>query len=142
MGKILVLLLVLVVAAAGGLYYNYNRNANLEADLNKPRPYAKFKTADIEKLIAAYQIEVKRAKGGVANAPGGEDAIAHADSSDVGGRADAFASFQRENERWKAQRGRAMEEQVELEKLQFEKSIRDRHLDDPMYVLKARLLTF
>ncbi|MFI5317685.1 MAG: hypothetical protein ACHQ6T_18425, partial [Myxococcota bacterium] len=69
-------------------------------------------------------------------------AIDRRDSSDLGGKADAFAGFQRENERWKAQRGRVMEQQVELEKLLFEKSVRDRHLDDRAFMFKQRLLTF
>jgi hypothetical protein len=142
MGKALLLLLVIAVAVVGGGVYNYNRNASVEADLHKPRPYAKFSTADLTKLIAAYQGDIKRAKQAVAPAPGGADAIDRQDSSDVGGKADAFAGFQRENERWKARRGRVMEQQAELEKLLFEKSIRDRHLDDPAYVFKKRLLSF
>lgn len=142
MGKVILLLLVLVVGVVGGGYYNYQRNAGLEADLHKPRPYAKFATADIVKLIAAYQKEIQRKKARTAGAPGGEDAIDRRDASDVGGKADAFAGFQRENERWKAQRGAIFEQEVQLKDLQFEKSIRDRHLDDPKFVFKQRLLTF
>jgi hypothetical protein len=142
MGKLVLLLLVLVVGAAGGLYWNYQRNAAMTADLAKPRPYAKMSTPDLTKLIAAYQGEIKRKKAHVAAAPSGQDAIDRKGESDVGGKADAFANFQRENERWKAQRGAVMEEEVELQALMFEKSIRDRHLDDPQYVLKQRLLTF
>ncbi|MFI5317318.1 MAG: hypothetical protein ACHQ6T_16585, partial [Myxococcota bacterium] len=119
MGKALLLLIVLVAAVAGGGYYNYNRNAGMEADLAKPRPYAGVSSADLAKLIAAYQGDIKRAKQATAAAPAGEDAIDRRDSSDLGGKADAFAGFQRENERWKAQRGRVMEQQVELEKLLF-----------------------
>jgi hypothetical protein len=142
MVKVLLLLLVIVAAGAGGLYYNYNRNAGLEADLHQPRPYAKIPTADLTKLIQAYQQEIKRRKAGIAAAPAGSDSIERRDSSDLGGRADAFAGFQKENERWKAQRGQVIEQEVQLKDLLFEKSIRDRHLDDPKYVLKQRLLTF
>ena len=142
MGKAILALLVLVVAAAGAGYWNYNRNAGIEADLHKPRPFANVSTPDLAKLIAAYEEEAKRAKARVAAAPGGEDAIAQQDASDVGGKAQAFANFQRNNEAWKAQRGAVMEHQVEIEQLKFEKSIRDRHLDDPKEVFKRRLLTF
>jgi hypothetical protein len=142
MGKAVLLLLVLVVAVVGGGYYNYQRNAGIEADLHKPRPYAKFATADITKLIAAYQKEIQGKKARTAAAPSGADAIDRRDASDVGGKADAFAGFQRQNEQWKAQRGQIMEQEVQLKDLQFEKSIRDRHLDDPQYVFKQRLLTF
>ncbi len=142
MGKLLLALIVLVGAAAGGLYYNYNRNAYMEADLHQPRPYAQVSTSDLGKLIAAYQSEIKQKKARVAAAPSGSDAIERRDASDIGGKADAFAGFQRENERWKAQRGRVMEQEVELKQLLFEKTIRDRHLDDPQFVFKKRLLTF
>jgi hypothetical protein len=142
MGKAVLLLVVLLVAVGGGLVYNYQRNAYLEADLHKPRPYATIPTADLAKLIAAYEKEIGRSKSRVASAPTGEDAINRRDESDLGGRADAFANFQRNNEQWKAQRGQVIDKQVELDQLKFEKSIRDRHLDDPQYVLKARLLTF
>jgi hypothetical protein len=142
MGKVLLLLVVLVAAVAGGGYYNYNRNAGMEADLHQPRPYKNFKTEDLTKLIAAYQGEIQRGKARTAGAPGGEDAISAKGDSDVDGKAQAFAEFQRSNERWKAQRGTVIEKEIELKQLQFEKSIRDRHLDDPNYMFKARLLTF
>lgn len=142
MGKVLLLLVVLVGGSAGGLYYNYQRNSPMEADLHLPRPYANIKTADLAKLIQAYQSDIKQHKARVAAAPSGSDAIDRQDASDVGGKADAFAGFQRENERWKLQRGRVMEQEAELKQLLFEKTIRDRHLDDPRHVFKQRLLTF
>ncbi len=142
MAKYLLLLLVLAAATVGGLAYNYQRNAYLEADLHKPRPYATIPTAELPKLIAAYAADIKRRKGGISAGPTGAEAIDRRDDSDVGGKADAFAGFQRQNENWKRQRGQVMEQEVELQKLQFEKSIRDRHLDDPKYVFKLRLLTF
>jgi hypothetical protein len=142
MGKAILLLLVLVAALVGAGYWNYNRNAGIEADLHKPRPFANISTPDLVKLIAAYEGEAKRAKARIAAAPGGEEAISQKDDSDVSGKAEAFANFQRNNEAWKAQRGAAMEKQVELEQLKFEKSIRDRHLDDPKEVFRQRLLTF
>ena len=142
MGKVLLGLLVLVGACVGGLVYNYNRNAPMEADLHQPRPYANVSTADLGKLIQAYQADIKSKKARVAAAPMGSDSIDRRDASDLGGKADAFAGFQRENERWKEQRGRVMEQEAELKQLLFEKSIRDRHLDDPKYLFKQRLLTF
>jgi uncharacterized membrane protein YebE (DUF533 family) len=142
MGKVLFLLVLLVAAVAGRGYWNYNRNAAIEADLHKPRPFANISTPDLMKLIAAYEAENKRAKARVAATPGSDAAISQKDESDIEGKADAFAAFQRQNEAWKAQRGNVMEHQVELEQLRFEKSIRDRHLDDPQEVFKRRLLTF
>jgi hypothetical protein len=141
MGKVLVLL-VLLMGLVGGGYYNYQRNAPMDADLQEQRPYRAIPSADLAKLIMSAQKDIARAKGAVASAPHGASAIDAQDASDVGGKAKAFAGFQRENERWKAQRGRVMEQEAELKPLLFEKSIRDRHLDDPQYVFKKRLLSF
>jgi hypothetical protein len=142
MVKAVLLLVVLVAAVAGAGYWNYNRNAGIEADLHKPRPFASLSTPDLLKLLAAYEGETNRAKARVAANPGSDSAISQKDASDVEGKAEAFAAFQRQNEAWKARRGNVIEHQVELEQLKFEKSIRDRHLDDPNEVFKRRLLTF
>lgn len=112
MVKVVLLLLVLVGAAVGAGYWNYNRNAAIEADLHKPRPFAGVSTPDLLKLIAAYEADTKRVKARVAAAPAGEDAISRKDASDVSGKAEAFENFQKENERWKAARGNVTEHQV------------------------------
>jgi hypothetical protein len=135
-------LLVLVAALAGGAYFNYMRNAPLDADLHKPRPYATISTPDVTALLQAYEQELARAKGGVANAPGGEGAIDRADRSDLGGKARGFASFQKENERWKNQRGRVFEQEKQLADIRLEKSIRDRRLDDEWTRIWRRVSTF
>ena len=142
MGKLLLLLLLVVGGVVGFGFYNYNRNANIDADAHQPRPYAQYKTADVEAMIKAYQQQIEKAKKRTSAEPTGAAAIDHKDSSDVGGKAAAFAGFQHQNERWKERRGEVFELEGELKKLQFEKSIRDRHLDDPDWVFKARLLTF
>jgi hypothetical protein len=142
MGKLILLLLLVVGGVVGFGYYNYNRNADIEADAHLPRPYAKYETKDVEAMIKAYQQQIEAAKKRTSAEPTGAGAIDRRDSSDVGGKADAFAGFQRQNEHWKERRGEVFELEGELKKLQFEKSIRDRHLDDPVWVFKARLLTF
>src|SRR5262249_42747445 len=111
MGKAFLLLVLLVGAIVGGGYWNYNRNAAMEADLHKPRPFANISTPDLVKLLAAYEDEAKRAKARVASTPGSDAAISRKGESDVEGKAEAFAQFQRQNEAWKAQRGNVMEHQ-------------------------------
>ncbi len=142
MFKAFLALILGMAVLAGGAFYNYSRNAGLEADLHKPRPYATLSTPDVAALVAAYEQELARLKGSVAKAPGGEGVIDRFDSSDVGGKAKGFASFQRENERWKNQRGRVFEQEKTLADARFEKSIRDRRLDDPMHRIWLRLTTF
>jgi hypothetical protein len=142
MFKAFLALILGVAALAGGAFYNYSRNVGLEADLHKPRPYATLSTPDVAALVAAYEQELARIKGSVAKAPGGEGVIDRFDSSDVGGKAKGFASFQRENERWKNQRGLVFEQEKTLAEARFEKSIRDRRLDDPMHRIWLRLTTF
>jgi hypothetical protein len=140
MGKVM-LLLVLLVGLVGGGYYNYQRNAALDADLQEPRPYRAIPTADLVKLIADTQKDVARRKGSVAGAPHGASAIDAQDSSDLGGKAKAFAGFQRENERWKAQRGAVMEQEILLKEFLHEKQLRDKDLDS-FSRIKRRVLTF
>ena len=142
MFKAILAILVVLAAVAGGGYWNYNRNAGLVADAYKDRPYKTLSTPDVAKLLAAYEADAKRAKQGVAGSPGEASQIDAYDSSDVGGKAEAFAQYQRQNERWKQERGRAMEQQYMVEALRFEKSVRDRHLDDEHARLWLRLTTF
>jgi len=138
--KILVLL-VLVLGTVGAGYYNYQRNAAMDADLAEQRPYRAVPTPELVKLIASTQKDIQRQKGAVASAPHGASAIDAKDSSDVGGKAQAFAGFQRENERWKAQRGAVIEQEILLKDLQHEKQLRDKDLDSWSRI-KRRVLTF
>jgi hypothetical protein len=142
MFKAILALLLVGVGLGGGAYYNYNRNAGLDADLHKPRPYKTIATAQVEDLLKAYQADLARTKQRVAKAPGGGGAIDRADSSDVGGKAKGFATFQRDNEQWKNARGQIFEQEKTLADLRLEKSIRDRKLDDEWTRIWNRVSTF
>jgi hypothetical protein len=122
-------LLVLVIGVGGGGYYNYTRNAAMDTDLRLPRPYKDLSTADLGKLAAAYETDLGDLQGSVAKVPTGEAEIDRFDASDVGGKAGGFASFQRENERWKHSRGKVFEREGTLADVRREKSIRDRRLN-------------
>ncbi len=142
MFKAILALLVLVIGAGGGGYYNYHRNAPMDADLQQPRPFASLRTPDVAKLLSAYEQDVARLKGSVAQAPGGADVIDRFDASDVGGKAQGFANFQKDNQRWKNARGQVFELEKTIKDLRFEKSIRDRGLDDEQTRILRRLTTF
>ncbi len=142
MFKWILLLLILVGGVCGGGYYNYTRNAPMDADLALPRPYKTLTTPDVSKILAAYESDLARIKGSVAKAPSGEAAIDRFDSSDVGGKAKGFASFQRENERWKNARGQVFELEKTLKDVRLEKSIRDRGLDVEQTRIWRRISTF
>ena len=142
MFKAVLAIVVLLAVVVGGGYYNYTRNAGLVADVEGPRPYKSLSDADFKKLLAAYEGELAHAKQGVANSPGEAAQIDSYDSSDVGGKAQGFASYQRQNERWKHERGRVMEQEHMVKELRTEKAIRDRHLDDDWARLWLRLTTF
>ena len=142
MVKAILLLLVLAIGVGGAGYYNYVRNAPMDSDLSQPRPYKTLATPDVAKLLAAYEADLGRAKGSVAKAPGGEAVIERFDASDVGGKAQGFASFQRDNQRWKNQRGKVFELEKTVSDLRLEKSIRDRGLDDEHTRVWRRVTTF
>lgn len=139
--KTFLALMILVIAVVGGGYYNYKRNAHLEADLQQPRPFATLKTADLTQLLAAYEKDVARLRANVGTAPGGADVIDRFDASDVGGKAQGFASFQKDNQRWKNARGQVFELEKTITDLRFEKSIRDRGLDNEKTRIWRRLTT-
>jgi hypothetical protein len=142
MFKAILLLLVLVIGVGGTGYYNYVRNEPMDADLAKPRPFKTLKTPDVAQLLSAYEKDLVRLKGGVAKAPGGEGVIDKFDASDVGGKAQGFASFQRDNERWKNARGQVFELEKTVKDLRLEKSIRDRGLDVEQTRIWRRISTF
>jgi hypothetical protein len=142
MWKAILFLMVLVVGVGGTGYYNYQRNAPMDADLHQPRPFRTLKSPDVAQLLAAYEKDLARLKGNVAQAPGGADVIDRFDSSDVGGKAQGFASFQRDNERWKNKRGQVFELETTITDLRLEKSIRDRGLDVERTRIWRRISTF
>jgi hypothetical protein len=142
MFKAILALLVVLAAVGGGGYYNYQRNAHLVADVEGSRPYKTLSDADFKQLLAAYEGELKRLKQGVAGSPGEASQVEAYDSSDVGGKAEGFAQYQRQNEHWKRERGRVMEEEHMLKELRREKQIRDRHLDDEWARIWLRVSTF
>ena len=141
MGKAVFMLVVLCAVLGGAGFYNYQRNAAMDADLMEKRPYREVPTAALMATIASTKKDVARAKGNIATAPGGSANIDRTDSSDVGGRAQAFAGFQRSNEAWKAQRGAVMDQEGILKELQHEKELRDKDVDQWTRI-KRRVLTF
>ena len=140
--KAILVLVVLVIGVGGGGYYNYTRNAGMDADLQQPRPFKTIATPDVAKLLSAYEADIARLKGTVASAPGGAGVIDRFDASDVGGKAQGFASFQRENQRWKNARGQVFELERTIADLRLEKSIRDRGLDVEQTRIWRRIRTF
>jgi hypothetical protein len=142
MFKSILALLVLLIGVGGGGYYNYTRNAPMDADLLLPRPYATLSTRDVGKLLVAYEADLAKIKGSVAEAPGGEGVIERFGASDVAGKAQGFASFQHENQRWKNARGKVFELEKTVADVRLEKSIRDRGLDIEQTRIWRRISTF
>ena len=141
MFKYVFVLVVLVVGLVGAGYYNYQRNEGMDADLLENRPYRAVPSAELAKIIASTQKDIARRKGSIDSAPHGASAIDAKDVSDLDGRAHAFEGFQRENERWKNQRGAVMEQEALLKELIHERDLRTRDLDK-MSRIKRRVLTF
>ena len=142
MGKVLIALLVVVATVGIGGFVNYQRNAPLDAELQN-RPYGTISDADLAALIAAYEGEKtgleNRLKGYSKDRTRVMNGLAPAD---LQGKLTAFDSFQRKNESWRETNRAKLGHEIELEKLQKEKNIRDRGLHIERNRIIRRITTF
>ena len=132
--------LVALCAVLIGGFVNYQRNAPLDVELQN-RTYAELKQADLEALLAAYQLETQRLRVWVDQEPPAGTPDHAKGASDVGGKAETFARFQREANRCRALRQEVLEREATIEALEKEKSIRARGLDQPWRQILRRLTT-
>ncbi len=132
---------IIVCALLIGGFANYLRNAPLDAELQN-RTYAELKADDLDALLAAYELETRRLRAWVDEEPMAAPADRTRSASDVGGKAETFSRFQREANRWRAQRSRVLEGEATIDALQKEKSIRARGLDLRWRQILRRVTTF
>ena len=121
-------LVIIACALLIGGFVNYRRNAPLDAELQN-RTYAELKADDLDALLAAYELETRRLRAWVDEEPMAAPVDRARSASDVGGKAETFSRFQREANRWRAQRYEVLEREATIEALQKEKSIRARGLN-------------
>jgi hypothetical protein len=140
MGKAMLALVLLLAAAGGGGYYNYQRNAHLDEELGA-RPYASLSTEQLELLVAAYQQERDELARQVAVVAADDGSPSRAPAADFMGKVSDFDRAQRDSVRWREVRGQMLEREVELEKLEREKGIRARGLDDEWTRIWRRVTT-
>ncbi len=119
---------IIVCALLIGGSVNYLRNAPLDAELQN-RTYAELKANDLDALLVAYEQETRRLRAWVDEEPMAAPTDRARSASDVGGKAETFSRFQREANRWRAQRYEVLEREATIEALQKEKSIRARGLN-------------
>ncbi len=134
-------LLIIGCALLIGGSVNYLRNAPLDAELQN-RTYAELKSYDLDALLAAYEQQTQRLRGWVDEEPMAAPVDRARSASDVGGKAETFSRFQREANRWRAQRSEVLEGEATIAALQQEKSIRARGLDLRWRQILRRLTTF
>ncbi len=134
-------LLIIGCALLIGGSVNYLRNAPLDAELQN-RTYAELKSDDLDALLAAYEQETRRLRAWVDEEPMAAPVNRARSASDVGGKAETFSRFQREANRWRAQRYEVLEGEATIDALQKEKSIRARGLDLRWRQILRRLTTF
>ncbi len=132
---------IIVCALLIGGFVNYLRNAPLDAELQN-RTYAELKSDDLDALLAAYEQETRRLRAWVDEEPMAAPADRALSASDVGGKAETFSRFQREANRWRAQRYEVLEREATIAALQTEKSIRARGLDLRWRQILRRVTTF
>jgi hypothetical protein len=134
----------LLVGLASGLLVaagaNYVRNAPLDAELAN-RPYGGLSDADLDAMLSAYESDVARKRAQLESEPVTNE---HTDPGQYGAYAEkvaAFERFQRGNNDWKQRRGRVAEQQLTLDGLRHEKSIRQRGLHRPWARMLRRITT-
>jgi len=142
MRQFLVSVLVVVCVVAGAGFVNYHRNAPLDQEL-EDRPYARYGTADIEALLVAHESERDRIRGALSRKGSDPTQVMNGFAAgDFDGKLNAFDEFQVRNQAYKQVNGAAIEHEVEIEALEYEKQIRARGLDDPRQRVLRRILTF
>ena len=141
MGKFFAVLIVLVAVVSIGGFANYHRNAPLDNEL-KNRPYATLSDSDLTALIEAYQGETQGLQNRLnAYAEDRTGVMEGYAPSDLHGKLGAFDSFQRKNESWRDTNRAKLSHEVELEKLEKERSIRQRGLHIERNRILRRLTT-
>ena len=104
--------------------------------------YAELKSDDLDALLAAYEQQTRRLRAWVDEEPMAAPVDRARSASDVGGKAETFSRFQREANRWRAQRSEVLEGEATIAALQQEKSIRARGLDLRWRQILRRVTTF
>lgn len=140
--KILAVLVLLPLLLVGAAFSNYQRNAPLDEELRN-RPYKSISDKDLAALLEAYKGEMQgfetRMNRFSKDRTKVMDGFAPADYD---GKVRAFESFQRKNESWRDANRARLGHVVELEKLEHEKSIRDRGLHIEKNRILRRITTF
>ncbi len=142
MAKVLTgVVLALLVLGIGG-FANYQRNADLDTEFQKRRPYRGTSDADLELLIQAYTEE---RLGLQARLDSDRDRTGVMDGyapSDFNGKLKAFERFQRKNESWREANRAKLERELVVEEIRREQAIRRSGMDSPWKRIRRRVLSF
>jgi hypothetical protein len=142
MGKALVVFVILVMVVAIGAFSNYQRNAPLDEEL-RDRPYASLADKDLNALLGAYEGQVAGLQSQLGNPKADRTGVMDGFApADFDGKLKAFDRFQRQESRWRNTNRSKLENQIEVEKLQKERGIRDRGLHEERNRILRRVLTF
>ena len=134
------MLLTIVVLGTLGVL-NYRRNEPLDAELQN-RPYKGLSDADVELLIEAYRTQKGQIERKLERVAGREDPMDRYAPADLAGKLQGFDRAQKNASRWREVHGEVLEQEVELERLAHEQSIRARGLDDERVRIWRRVSTF
>lgn len=142
MGKALAVMALLVVGIGVAGFANYQRNAHLDREFGD-RPYKGISEADLRALRDAYRAELGRFERKLGSYSSDRTKVLDGFApGDMGGKAKAFDSFQRQNKAWREVNLQRIERELELEKIAAELALRERGLDDPVKRFWRRVLTF
>ncbi len=138
------ILLVLVAALLIGGGWNYHRNASLasEDEDKTPRPYRKLSSEELDQLLAAYKQERDQYKQALEKIDVEADPMRAYAPSDLEAKLGGFARAQGRAARWTEVHGQMLDREVEIERIQRERTQRGVHVDSGWMRVWRRIVSF
>src|SRR5262245_9507573 len=138
--KIMVLLALVAVLVGGG-YWNYQRNAYMAEEAKAPRPYKSYSMEQLDQLLQAYTQQKAQHQASLGKLEvKGEEGPAYA-PSDLKGKLNGFERAQRNAARYKDAHSAMLDQEVEIDRIQKERALRQSGGADSPWALTLRRIT-
>jgi hypothetical protein len=139
MKKLLLLILAVLVIGGG---WNYHRNAKLATEEDKtPRPYKNLSSEELDQLLSAYQQEHASLKQALEKIDVEADPMRAYAPSDLKAKVSGFDRAQGRAARWNDVRNQMLDREVEMERIQRERTQRGVQIDSGWMRTLRRIVT-